>query len=92
MDKSNNLISEIWTYVVVIQVVFIIPLFIYLCGSFLLFLSFMSLSSFDLFVFFLGINVLNFRGIMYLKKQRTDLYFYCVVGMFLLFLFIYFYY
>jgi len=90
MDIRNYLISRIVTYVVVIQAVSIIPLFIGLCGSFFLLLSYRLLSFLDLFVFFLGISVLNFKGIMCLKKQRTDLYFYCVVGMFLFFLFIYY--
>lgn len=89
MDIRNYLVTRILPYVAIIQAVSIIPLFILLCGSFFLFLFFRPLNSFDLFVFFLGMNVLNYRGIMYLKKQRTDLYFYCVAGMFLLFLFIY---
>jgi hypothetical protein len=87
MDIRNYLISRILPYVVILQAVFIVPLFICLCSSFLFLLSVRLLSSFDLFVFFLGINVLNFKGIMCLKKQRTDLYFYCVIGMFLFFLF-----
>jgi hypothetical protein len=86
----TDLSKGILPYIVLMQMIFSIPLFIYLCGSFVFYLYVGLLSSFVLFVFLLGINILNFIGILCFRNQRTDLYSYCVVGMFSFIIFVYY--
>ena len=90
MDMRNDLITPILRYIVLMQVIFSIPLFIYLCGSLLFLLSVKLVSSLVIFVFFLGMNMLNVVGILCFKKQRTNLHLYSLAGMVLLIIYIYY--
>jgi hypothetical protein len=80
VDIRNDLTTRILRYVVLFQMILSIPLFIFLCGSFLFDLTVHLFSGFVLFAFFLSVNVFNIAGILCFIKKRNDLYFVCVVG------------
>lgn len=89
MDMRSDLITRILRYVVSFQMILSIPLFVFLCGSFLFDLTVHLFSGLVLFVFFLSVNVFNIAGILFFLKKRNDLYFVCVVGIVLSVLLIY---
>ena len=90
MDIRNYLITRILPYVVLLQVIFAFPLFIWIFIFFWLALEVQLVSTFIVFIFILSMNILNFVGILCFKKQRIDLYFYCAVGMVVSILLFYF--